>query len=44
MDRLSNEFLIEAYTNAIKLKMSSDFIALLEAEIKKRGLEDQLAN
>lgn len=44
MEQLSDELLIESYIKAIQLALSPDFIALLEAEIKKRGLENLMAN
>jgi developmental checkpoint coupling sporulation initiation to replication initiation len=38
MSKLSDELLIESYYKAIDLKLSLDFISLIEAEIEKRSL------
>jgi developmental checkpoint coupling sporulation initiation to replication initiation len=38
MYKLSNELLIECYHKAIKLDLSPEFIALIEAEIHRRSL------
>lgn len=38
MHQLSDEFLLEAYRRAIKQKLDVQFIALLQAELKRRGL------
>ena len=35
---ISDEHLIEAYLNALRLNLSPDFISLLESEINTRGL------
>lgn len=35
---ISDEHLIEAYLNALRLNLTSDFISLLESEINTRGL------
>ena len=35
---ISDEHLIEAYLNALRLNLSLDFINLLESEINTRGL------
>jgi developmental checkpoint coupling sporulation initiation to replication initiation len=38
MSKLSDELLIESYYKAIDLKLSLDFICLIESEIEKRSL------
>lgn len=38
MEQLSDELLLEVYQQAVEFGLSPDFITLLEAEIKKRGL------
>lgn len=38
MEKLSDELLIESYHTAIKLKLSSDFISLIEKELYRRQL------
>ena len=35
--KISDEYLLKAYNEAIKLELSEDFIHLLEIEIKTRG-------
>lgn len=35
---ISDEHLIEAYLNALRLNLTPDFISLLESEINTRGL------
>ncbi|WP_082220517.1 sporulation histidine kinase inhibitor Sda [Domibacillus robiginosus] len=35
---ISDEYLVEAYINALRLKLTPDFIYLLETEIIARGL------
>ncbi|WP_182501615.1 sporulation histidine kinase inhibitor Sda [Peribacillus huizhouensis] len=42
MNKLSDDLLIEAYFKAIKLKLSSDFINLIETEIQRRSLTDKI--
>lgn len=39
MKKLSDELLIESYYKAKKLKLSSDFIQLIENELHRRSLE-----
>ncbi|MFC4618066.1 sporulation histidine kinase inhibitor Sda [Camelliibacillus cellulosilyticus] len=39
MDKLSNELLIESYFKAKELKLSDDFIQLIEQEIRRRSLQ-----
>ncbi len=38
MDQLSDELLMEAYEKAKRLKLSDDFVALIEKELKKRAI------
>lgn len=38
MKKLSDELLIESYIKAKKLKLNSDFIALIESELHRRSL------
>ncbi len=38
MKKLSDDLLIESYFKAIKLKLSPDFIHLIETEITRRSL------
>lgn len=38
MRKLSDELLIESYFKALELKLSHDFILLIEKEIKRRSL------
>ena len=38
MQRLSDELLIESYYKAKELKLSPDFIQLIESEIRRRSL------
>jgi developmental checkpoint coupling sporulation initiation to replication initiation len=40
--KLSDELLIESYHKAIKLDLSPDFIALIEAEIHRRSLSTKI--
>ncbi|WP_028391885.1 sporulation histidine kinase inhibitor Sda [Bacillus cihuensis] len=42
MNKLSDDLLIEAYFKAIKLKLSADFINLIETEIQRRSLTDRI--
>ncbi|MDR4889024.1 sporulation histidine kinase inhibitor Sda [Bacillus sp. HNG] len=44
MKKLSDDLLIESYFKAIKLKLSSDFIHLIETEIKRRSLGHRIRN
>lgn len=39
MEKLSDELLIESYFKAIRLKLSPDFILLIEREIRRRSLQ-----
>ncbi|WP_027724646.1 sporulation histidine kinase inhibitor Sda [Tuberibacillus calidus] len=39
MDKLSDELLIESYYKAKELQLSTDFINLIEQEIRRRSLE-----
>lgn len=39
MSNLSSELLVESYYKAKELKLSSDFISLLESEIRRRSLK-----
>ncbi|CAM3250945.1 sporulation histidine kinase inhibitor Sda [Filibacter tadaridae] len=38
MKKMSDELLMEAYAQAIELKLCPDFISLLENEIRQRSL------
>lgn len=38
MHLLSDDYLVEAYTNAVKQKLDNQFIELLSLEIRNRGL------
>ncbi|RBW68477.1 sporulation histidine kinase inhibitor Sda [Bacillus taeanensis] len=38
IQRLSNQFLVRVYVQAMTLKLDSHFIYLLEKEVKKRDL------
>ncbi|MCD7033019.1 sporulation histidine kinase inhibitor Sda [Metabacillus sp. GX 13764] len=38
MRKLSDELLIESYLKATEMKLSYDFIQLIECEIKRRSL------
>jgi developmental checkpoint coupling sporulation initiation to replication initiation len=40
--KLSDEMLIETYFKAKKLKLSPEFIRLMESEIKRRSLARQI--
>jgi len=40
--KLSDELLLESYYKAIELKLSTDFIHLIEKEIKRRSLSHKL--
>lgn len=42
MKKLSDDLLIESYFKAIELKLSKDFILLIESEIKCRSLTDRI--
>ncbi|KHD86818.1 sporulation histidine kinase inhibitor Sda [Heyndrickxia ginsengihumi] len=42
MHTLSDELLIESYYKAIELKLSKDFIKMIEKEIKRRSLFNKL--
>lgn len=42
MKKMSDELLIEAYFQAIKLKLDPDFIYLLETEIRHRSLSHKI--
>lgn len=42
MDRLSDELLLESYYKAHELKLSPDFIYLIEKEIHKRSIAHKL--
>lgn len=42
MKKLSDDLLIESYFKAIELKLSSDFILLIESEIKRRSLTNRI--
>ena len=41
MKRLSDELLIESYNKAKELNLSSEFIQLIEVEMKRRSLSQQ---
>ncbi|SDI84647.1 sporulation histidine kinase inhibitor Sda [Alteribacillus bidgolensis] len=42
MRQLSDELLIEAYEKAIGLDLNKDFIYLIEEEMKRRSLLEQI--
>lgn len=42
MRKLSDELLISSYFKAIELKLSHDFILLIEAEIQRRDLSHKI--
>lgn len=42
MRKLSDELLIESYFKATELKLSPDFIYLIETEIKRRSLAHKI--
>lgn len=42
MELLSNDALIYSYFRAIELRLEQNFIDLLLAEIKRRGLDDEI--
>ncbi|MBE4908060.1 sporulation histidine kinase inhibitor Sda [Cytobacillus suaedae] len=42
MRKLSDELLIESYFKARELRLSSDFILLIETEIKRRSLSHRI--
>ncbi|MDX8045898.1 sporulation histidine kinase inhibitor Sda [Gracilibacillus sp. S3-1-1] len=42
MENLSDELLIESYKKATELRLSYEFIQLMEEEIKRRSLMDYL--
>ncbi|SDM83460.1 developmental checkpoint coupling sporulation initiation to replication initiation [Fictibacillus solisalsi] len=42
MENLSDELLIESYFKAKELRLSSDFISLIQQEIERRSLEKRL--
>lgn len=42
MRKLSDELLIESYFKATELKLSQEFIRLIETEIKRRSLHHKI--
>ncbi|MEK3890650.1 sporulation histidine kinase inhibitor Sda [Bacillus sp. FSL K6-3431] len=42
MNRLSDELLIESYEKAKELNLSSEFIDLIESELQRRSLVNQI--
>ncbi len=40
--RLSDELLIESYFKAVELKLSKEFILLIEKEIQRRSLSHKI--
>ncbi|MFC7372708.1 sporulation histidine kinase inhibitor Sda [Fictibacillus iocasae] len=42
MEKLSDELLIESYFKAKELKLSSDFISLIQKEIERRSLHKRV--
>jgi len=44
MHLLSDEYLLEAYKNAVKQKLDAHFIELLNQEIRARGLAVSVPN
>ena len=41
MHSLSDKLLLSSYTKAAKLKLNDDFLALMEKEMKRRGIQSQ---
>lgn len=44
MEHLSDDLLIESYFTATRLKLSPDFISLIEDEIHRRSLSHLILN
>ncbi|MDN4074839.1 MULTISPECIES: sporulation histidine kinase inhibitor Sda [Fictibacillus] len=44
MENLSDELLIESYFKAKELQLSTDFISLIQKEIERRSLQNQLSS
>lgn len=42
MEKLSDELLIESYFKAIELKLSPEFIRLIEKEIERRSITHKI--
>ena len=42
MNNLSNELLLESYYKAIQLRLSTEFIYLIESEIHRRALSHNI--
>lgn len=42
MERLSDELLLESYVKANELKLSPDFVSIIEEEIRRRNLGDKI--
>ncbi|KKK33122.1 sporulation protein [Mesobacillus campisalis] len=42
MRKLSDELLIESYYKAVELNLNTDFIRLIETEIKRRSLSHKI--
>lgn len=42
MHKLSDDLLLESYFKAIKLRLNSDFIHLIETEIHRRSLTHKI--
>lgn len=42
MDKLSDDLLIESYTKAKEYHLCEDFIKLIEAEMERRSLRNQM--
>ncbi|MCA0986123.1 sporulation histidine kinase inhibitor Sda [Guptibacillus algicola] len=43
MEKLSDDLLIESYVKARELKLSSDFIKLIQKEIERRSLNEKVS-
>ncbi|MFK3958348.1 MULTISPECIES: sporulation histidine kinase inhibitor Sda [Bacillales] len=43
MEKLSDDLLIESFYKAKELKLSSDFIGLIQREIERRRLDKQVS-
>lgn len=43
MEKLSDDLLIESYVKARELKLSNDFITLIQKEIERRSLSERIS-
>ncbi|OES44299.1 sporulation histidine kinase inhibitor Sda [Domibacillus iocasae] len=44
MHSLSDHLLLSSYKKAAQLKLNDDFLALMEKEMKRRGIQSQKRN